>query len=61
MVTSSYLTINEIAELLRTSTRTVYRLAEEKAVPFVKLRGKNSKLLFPREKILSWLQEREAR
>ena len=60
MVTSPYLKINEIAELLRTSTRTVYRLVREKAVPFVKARGKNSKLLFPREKILNWLEEREA-
>ena len=37
-----YITINEFAELLNLSTRTVYRRIKEKTLPFVQIGGKHN-------------------
>lgn len=55
-----YLTLPEVAELLRLSPKSVYRLAQEPTFPVLKLPGgRNATLRFPRERLLRWLRDRE--
>jgi excisionase family DNA binding protein len=52
-----YLTAEEAAELLRRSVKTLYRLVKlEPSMPALKLGGA---VLFPRERLLKWLRDRE--
>lgn len=54
---ADYLTTKELAELLRIKERKVYDLAASGAVPCSKATGK---LLFPRDAIEAWLQQRSS-
>jgi len=52
-----YLTVEEAAELLRRSAKSVYRLVKlEPSMPALKLGGG---VLFPRDRLLKWLRDRE--
>jgi excisionase family DNA binding protein len=52
-----YLTVDEVAEVLRVSAPTVYRLVKrDPAVPVLRLPGL---MRFPRERLLRWLRDRE--
>lgn len=52
-----YLTVDEVAELLRVSPATVYRLAKNDAtLPVLRLSGL---MRFPRERLARWLRDRE--
>lgn len=52
----AYLTPAEVADLLRVSVKTVYRLAaQEPTMPMLKLGGS---VRFPRERLLRWLDQR---
>jgi excisionase family DNA binding protein len=53
----SYLLPAEVAELLRLSTKSIYRLAaEDPTMPVLRIGGS---LRFPRERLLHWLRQRE--
>src|SRR5207247_3320307 len=52
-----YLTVDEVAEVLRVSAPTVYRLAKrDPTFPVLRLPGL---MRFPRERLLRWLRDRE--
>lgn len=52
-----YLTVDEVAEILRVSAATVYRLAKrDPTLPVLRLPGL---MRFPRERLLRWLRDRE--
>ncbi len=52
-----YLTVPEVASLLRVSPATVYRLAQnDPSLPVLKLPGV---MRSPRERLLRWLRDRE--
>jgi excisionase family DNA binding protein len=52
-----YLTPEEVGELLRRSVKSVYRLVKlEPSMPALKLGGG---VIFPRERLLKWLRDRE--
>jgi excisionase family DNA binding protein len=56
-VLPEYLTVAEVASMLRVSTKTIYRLVgKEPTMPALKLVGA---VVFPRERLLRWLQQRE--
>lgn len=53
----AYLTVEEVAEILRASPKTVYRLAkDDPTMPMLRLGGL---VRFPRERLLMWLRQRE--
>jgi hypothetical protein len=57
-----YLTAEEVAGMLRfDSVKSVYRLAKsEPTLPVLRTgAGKNAHVLFPRERLLKWLRDRE--
>jgi hypothetical protein len=57
-----YLTPEEVAGMLRfASVTSVYRLAKsEPTLPVLRTgAGKNAHILFPRERLLKWLRDRE--
>jgi hypothetical protein len=57
-----YLTPEEVAGMLRfDSVKSVYRLAKnEPTLPVLRTgAGKNAHILFPRERLLKWLPDRE--
>jgi excisionase family DNA binding protein len=55
--TATYLLPAEVADLLRLSTKSIYRLAAQDAtMPVLRLGGT---LRFPRERLLLWLRSRE--
>lgn len=47
-----YYTVKEVAELLRVSKSTVYRLAQQKGVPAIRI---GEKILFDKDKLHNWL------
>jgi len=52
-----YLTAEEVAELLRVSPKTVYRLAlKDPSLPCLRVGGV---VRFPEERLLRWLRDRE--
>ena len=52
-----YLTADEVADILKLSPKTVYRLAKtDPTLPMLKLGGA---VRFPRERLLRWLSDRE--
>jgi excisionase family DNA binding protein len=52
-----YLTAKEVGELLRRSEKSIYRLVKlEPSLPALRLGGG---VLFPRERLLKWLRDRE--
>jgi Helix-turn-helix domain len=61
-VVPAYLTPEEVAGMLRfDSVKSVYRLAKsEPTLPVWRTgAGKNAHILFPRERLLKWLRDRE--
>jgi excisionase family DNA binding protein len=54
---SAYLTVEEVAELLRLSPKSIYRLVKaEPTLPALRLGGS---VRFPRERLERWLRDRE--
>jgi excisionase family DNA binding protein len=54
---TAYLTVPEVARLLRVSVATVYRLVQaDPTLPVLRLPGV---MRFPRERLLRWLRDRE--
>lgn len=49
---SDLLTVDDMAELLDTSTRTIYRLCDKKELPFRKV---GRRLYFPKHEIIEFL------
>ena len=47
------LTITEAGELLHLSTNTIYKLAQHRAIPYIK---KGKRLIFLKEELISWLK-----
>lgn len=56
-----YLTPEEVADLLRASAKSVYRwAAEDPTMPCLRIGGsKRGKVLFPRDRLMTWLRQRE--
>jgi len=52
--TLSFMTVEEIAQMLRVPKSTVYKWVYMKKVPYLKV-GK--RLLFERHKVLQWIEE----
>jgi excisionase family DNA binding protein len=55
--TEPLMTVDEVAALLRTTRRTVYRYKREGSIPFLRI---GRRLLFSRQAVLAWA-ERESR
>jgi excisionase family DNA binding protein len=51
------LTAKEVAEYLRLSKSTIYKLTSQKLIPFIKLN--NGKVLFKLSDIEAWLEKRK--
>jgi excisionase family DNA binding protein len=52
-----YLTPTEVAEMLKLSTKSVYRIAQaDPSMPMLKFGGS---VRFPKERLLRWLHQRE--
>ena len=49
-----YLTVSEASELTRLARQTLYRRVCERRIPFTKA---GSRLLFPEDKLLAWLDK----
>jgi len=57
LVEPTYLTVAEVAALLRLSPKSVYRLAaQDPTMPLLKIGGS---VRWPRERLLRWLQDHE--
>jgi excisionase family DNA binding protein len=56
-----YLTAVEVANLLRVTPKSLYRLLErEPTLPVLRLgRGASARLRFPRQRLETWLRQRE--
>jgi len=56
VIDTDYMSVSEVANLLKLSTSHVYTLTSTKKIPHIKLLGK--KLLFDREAINDWLKSK---
>lgn len=54
----AYLTVEEVAELLRCSTRTVHELTRKGAIPHRRIGG-TRRCLFQRDEVAAWLDGAE--
>jgi excisionase family DNA binding protein len=54
----SFITVNETAELLRTSSKAIYTMVERRQLPGVTRIGR--RLLFRRTVVLDWLDHKSA-
>ena len=56
-----YLTVEQVAEMLQFSTKSVYRLAkDDPTMPVLRLgKGPNAMVRFPRERLEVWLRAHE--
>jgi len=62
MTIQKFLTIEEVAELLRLKISTVYKLTARRAIPFVRLSdGTKGKILFDPVELQSWLESKKKR
>ena len=62
MQMQKFLTIEEVAELLRLKLSTVYKLTARRAIPFIRLsEGTKGKLLFDPVELEAWLQSKKKR
>jgi excisionase family DNA binding protein len=55
-IASDYLSVNEMAEILKMSTSHIYTLTSKKKIPHIKMLGK--KVLFDKNEIKSWLKSK---
>jgi len=51
-------TVNEVADLLRTTSKAIYAMAERRQLPGTVRIGR--RLLFRREELLEWLRQKSA-
>jgi|YNPBryunderm2012_1023409.scaffolds.fasta_scaffold89304_1 excisionase family DNA binding protein len=62
MAVQKFLTIEEVAELLRLKPSTVYKLTARRAIPFLRLSdGTKGKILFDPAELEAWLQSKRKR
>jgi excisionase family DNA binding protein len=62
MQMQKYLTIQEVAELLRLKISTVYKMTARRAIPFIRLSdGTKGKILFDPAELEAWLQSKRKR
>jgi excisionase family DNA binding protein len=62
MQMQKFLTIEEVAELLRLKLSTVYKLTARRAIPFLRLSdGTKGKILFDPAELEAWLQAKRKR
>jgi len=60
MQMQKYLTIEEVAEILRLKLSTVYKLTARRAIPFVRLsEGTKGRILFDPADLEAWLQAKK--
>jgi excisionase family DNA binding protein len=60
MQVQKYLTIEEVAEILRLKISTVYKLTARRAIPFVRLsEGTKGRILFDPADLEAWLQAKK--
>jgi excisionase family DNA binding protein len=60
MQMQKYLTIEEVAEILRLKISTVYKLTARRAIPFVRLsEGTKGRILFDPADLEAWLQAKK--
>lgn len=52
------LTVQEVAQLLRINSRTVYRRVKENSLPFFRTGGTTGSIRFPKSKILDLINGR---
>ncbi len=55
-MTNHFMTVNEVAQLLRVAEKTVRKYIFERSIPWFKIGGH---VRFDQQKILDWIQERE--
>ena len=55
-IKSDYMSVTEVAELLKMSTSHIYTLTSTKKIPHIKLLGK--KVLFDKNEIKNWLKSK---
>lgn len=56
----TYLTVPEVAALLRVKPRTIYEMVAQKRIPFRKPPGSNI-LRFDRDEIVAWLKNKDGK
>ncbi len=61
MTNATYLTVEEVAALLRIDERTVYRKVEDKTIPGAFRIGPNGPIRFVKEKIMKWIETQAQR
>jgi excisionase family DNA binding protein len=60
MQIQKFLTIEEVAELLRLKLSTVYKMTARRAIPFIRLSdGTKGKILFDPVELQSWLESKK--
>jgi len=60
MQMQKYLTIEEVAEILRLKLSTVYKLTARRAIPFIRLsEGTKGRILFDPVELQSWLESKK--
>ena len=57
MIKSDYLSVSEVASMLKLSTSHIYTLTSTKKIPYIKLCGR--KLLFDKSEINNWLKSKK--
>jgi excisionase family DNA binding protein len=57
-----YLTIEEVADLLRLKVSTIYKMTSRRSIPFIRLsEGTKGKILFDPAELEAWLQAKRKR
>jgi excisionase family DNA binding protein len=62
MQVQKFLTIEEVAEILRLKISTIYKLTARRAIPFIRLsEGTKGRILFDPVELEAWLQAKRKR
>jgi len=54
--TNSFMTVNEVAQLLNVAQKTIRKYVFERSIPYFKIGGH---VRFDQQKIIEWIEERE--
>lgn len=54
--TNSFMTVNEVAQLLNVAEKTIRKYVFERSIPYFKIGGH---VRFDQQKIIEWIKERE--
>lgn len=55
-MTMSFMTVNEVAQLLNVAQKTIRKYVFERSIPYFKIGGH---VRFDQQKIIEWIEERE--